>query len=348
MRTLIVSPETLADAVMTQPLVALLDRFDPDGRIDVLTPPSLAPVFAAMAEVAEVIPSSRAFGALQLWGKLVLARRLDSRRHDRAFILPEHKRAALVPWLLGVPHRIALRGDTRWGLVNQPHDSAPPDAGPRGRPAVERFAHLAFDAAHPLPAQIPNPALARNAEAEAAVRARAGLDGDARLLVLLVCSGDAPSRRWPARHWASLVAMAAQEWPALQPVMIGSADDRGFATEVAALSGRAPLNLCGTLALGEAMAAISQAEAVVSHDCGLMHVAAAYSRPMVAVFGPTDPRYAPPRSVRAKVEWLAQECSPCEAPTCRYGHGSCMGGIGPDRVLRSLQTAMQFVSRDIR
>jgi heptosyltransferase-2 len=348
MRTLIIAPETLADAVMTQPLVALLDRFDPDGRIDVLSPPALAPVFGAMPEVTDVIASSPAFGALQPWRKLMLARRLDRRRYDRAFILPEHTRAALVPWLLGVPRRIGLRGDTRWGLVNQPHDSAPPDAGPRGRPAVERYAHLAFDAAHPLPAQIPNPVFARNAEAETVLRVRAGLDDDSRLLVLLLCGHATPSRRWPARHWASLVAMAAQEWPALQPVMIGSADDRDFATEVAALSGRAPLNLCGALELDEAMAAISQAEAVVSHDSGLMHVAAAYSRPMVAVFGPTDPRFAPPRSVRAKVEWLAQECSPCEAPSCRYGHGSCMSSVGPDRVLRSLQTALRFVSRDIR
>lgn len=348
MRTLIVAPETLADAVMTQPLVALLDRFDPAGRIDVLAPPTLAPVFASMSEVREVIPSSRAFGALQPWGKLMLARTLDRFRHDRAFVLPEHKRAALVPWMLGIPHRIGLRGNTRWGLINQPHDSMPPDTSARGRPAVERYAHLAFDAAHPLPAQIPNPVLARNPVAEAGMRMRAGLDGDTRLMVLLLSGSVIPSRRWPARHWASLIAMAAEEWPELQPVMIGSAADRGFATEVAALSGRAALNLCGALELGDAMAALAQAEAVVSHDCGLMHVAAAFSRPMVAVFGPTDPRFAPPRSHRAKVEWLAQECSPCEAPTCRYGHGLCMSGIGPDRVLRSLQTAMHFASRDIR
>jgi heptosyltransferase-2 len=66
------------------------------------------------------------------------------------------------------------------------------------------------------------------------------------------------------------------------------------------------------------------------------------------VFGPTDPRFAPPRSSRAKVEWLARECSPCEAPICRYGHGQCMSGIGPERVLGSLQAAMHFASRDIR
>jgi len=348
MRTLIVAPETLADAVMTQPLVALLDRFDPAGRIDVLTPPALAPVFASMAEVTEVIPSNRAFGPLQPWGKMTLARRLDRLRHDRAYILPEQKRAAIVPWLVGIPRRIGLHGDTRWGLINQPHDSTPPDTAARGRPAVERYAHLAFDAAHPLPVQIPNPVLARNAATEAEVRARAGLDGDARLLVLLLGGSATPSRRWPARHWASLIAMAAEEWPDLQPVMVGSAPDRGFATEVAALSGRAPLNLCGIQELEEAMATLAQADAVVSHDCGLMHVAAAFSRPLVAVFGPTDPRFAPPRSARAKVEWLAQPCSPCEAPTCRYGHGLCMTGIGPERVLGSLQTAMRFASRDIR
>jgi heptosyltransferase-2 len=348
MRTLIIAPDSLSDAVMTQPLVALLRRLDPLGRIDVLARPAVAAVFEAMADVTEVFASHHAFGPLQPWGKYLLARRLDCHRHDRVYVLPTAKRAALVPWLAGIPIRIGLHRATRWGLINQPHDSGLHGGTDRGRQAVERFAHLAFDATHPLPGQVPNPTLLRNERREAAARSRARLDADAPLLVLNVGAENAPSRRWPARHWASLISRAADEWPDLQAVLVGEASDRDYATEIGALSGRSPRNLCGGQCLADAIAIVAQADAVVSHDCGLMHVAAAYARPMVAVFGPTDPRFAPPRSPRAKVEWLHQDCSPCNAPTCRYGHGRCMAGVSPESVLASLRGAMRLASRDIR
>jgi heptosyltransferase-2 len=348
MRTLIVAPDTLSDAVMTQPLTALLKRFDPDGPIDVLAGPAVAPVFEAMPGIDAVFSSRHALGPVRPWGKFLLARRIDRHRHDRVFVLPTAARAALVPWLAGIPIRIGLERDTRWGLINQPHDSGLHAHGGSRRPAVERYAHLAFDPSQPLPGKVPDPLLKRDRQREAATRVRAGLQPDDRLLVLCTGSDDGPSRRWPARHWAALIAKAAEEWPEYRPVLVGHANDRAFATEVAALSGQRPRNLCGDQSLTDAIATIAQAEAVVSHDSGLMHVAAAYSRPMVAVFGPTDPRFAPPRSARAKVEWLHQECSPCNQPTCRFGHGLCTSGVRPDTVFASLRTAMRFTTRDIR
>ena len=353
MRTLIVAPDTLAEAVMTQPLAALLRGQDPAGRIDVLADPAVAPVFEAMAEITEVFTSGHAFGPVRPWGKFQLARRLDRHRHDRVYVLPGSKRAALVPWLAGIPIRIGLHCGTRWGLINQPHCTVHASGADRpaddiSRPAVERFAHLAFDASHPLPGQVPNPVLAHDAARESAARLRAGLQPETRLLVLCVGAEAGPSRRWPARHWASLIAIAGAEWPGLRPVLIGDPGDRAFATEIAALSGGTALNLCGQQSLGDAIALLARADAVVSHDCGLMHVAAAYARPMVAVFGPTDPRFAPPRSPRAKVEWLHEACSPCHDPVCRYGHGRCTSGVRPESVFASLRAAARFPSRDIR
>lgn len=348
MQTLIVAPDTVTEAVMTQPLVALLSRFDPGGRIDVLAGPAVAAVFEAMTDVASVFVSPRATGPVQPWGKLLLARRLDRCRHDRVFVLPGSKRAALVPWLARIPVRIGLSGDTRWGLINQPHDASAGAAAERGRPLVERFAHLAFDATQPLPGQAPHPVLGRDPRRESAARTRAGLAAPSRLLVLAVGAEDGPARRWPARHWAALVSMAAETWPDLVPVLVGDAADRAFATEVSALAGRAVRNLCGEQSPADAIALIAQAEAVVAHDCGLMHVAAAYARPMVAVFGPTDPRFAPPRSPVAKVQWLHQECSPCHQRECRFGHTQCMAGVRPEAVLASLRTLLRLPARNVR
>jgi heptosyltransferase-2 len=212
---------------------------------------------------------------------------------------------------------------------------------------VERYAHLAFDPSEPLPGHVPNPVLVRDASREATARTRSELPDDARLLVLCVGSEGAPSRRWPARHWASLIAAARDAWPDLLPVLVGDASDREFATEVSALAGGRTRNLCGRQTIADALATVSQAAAVVSHDCGLMHAAAAFGRPLVAVFGPTDPRFSPPRSPHARVEWLHQECSPCNAPTCRYDHGRCTSGVRPESVLASLRAVMRPTPRHI-
>ncbi|MFZ4757045.1 MAG: lipopolysaccharide heptosyltransferase II, partial [Burkholderiaceae bacterium] len=287
------------------------------------------------------------------WRTLSLARRIDRLRLDRAFVLPGDTRAAFVPWLAGIPVRIGLHPGTRWGLINQPHsalsaDGTPLAAGALDRPAVERFVHLAFDPAQPLPGHVPNPVLVRDPGRETAALYRAGLVAETRVAALCVGAEDGPARRWPARHWAGLVTMLAEAQPSLQPVLLGAPSDRDFATEVAALSGGSALNLCGSLSLAHTIALVGRAEAVVAHDCGLMHVAAAFSRPMVAVFGPTDPRYAPPRSPRAKVTWLHQSCSPCKQPVCPLGHGQCLAGVRPESVFESLASTARFATRDIR
>ncbi|HVL54871.1 MAG TPA: lipopolysaccharide heptosyltransferase II, partial [Burkholderiaceae bacterium] len=189
-RTLIIAPCTVADAVMAQPLIALLKRFDPARRIDVLAKPSIAPLFRAVAEVSEVIESSHGFGELQPLAKVGLARRLGARRYERAYVLPHKRRAAIAPWLAGIPQRVGIASRWHWGLINCEHRHA------GGAPTAERFARLAFAPDQPLPA-IPAPVLMRNRERERALRERLGLSDDAMLIVLCPGGDHGPAQRWP-------------------------------------------------------------------------------------------------------------------------------------------------------
>jgi heptosyltransferase-2 len=74
----------------------------------------------------------------------------------------------------------------------------------------------------------------------------------------------------------------------------------------------------------------------------MMHVAAAYRRPQVAVFGSSDPRHTPPRSPQARIEWLHLECSPCFERTCPLGHTNCLNKLAPAGVFDSLKKAMRL------
>lgn len=323
---------------MAQPLLALIQYGDPAGKIDVLAAPHIGPVFKAMAEVAQVLIADYVHGKLQLTERVALARRLRKLRYERCFVLPNSLKSALAPWLAGIPYRIGHLGESRHWLINRAHEPV----GTANAPMVEHYARLAFAPQQPIPASIPNPVLARDPQREQVILKRLGLTDTDPLIVLCPGAEFGPAKRWPARHFAALAAMLAAEWPEASVVLLGSAKERALATEIAALSGQSLRNLCGETSLEEAMAIIANAGGIVSNDSGMMHVAAAFGRPQVAVFGSSDPRHTPPRSARARVEWLHLECSPCFKRECPLGHTNCLNQISPLTVFDSLRRSMRF------
>lgn len=333
---------------MTQPLLVVLSRLRPGGRIDVVAHPDVVPIYEAMPVVNTITPAGLLQGRLNPLGLMLLARKLDRAAYHRAYVLSDSHRAAMLAWLARIPIRIAAQSGGRWGLVNHVREPVTSDR-PRSRDAaVDRFARLAFEATPPLPGVVPNPILTRRSDREANARRHAGLPADARLLVLCPDDEGQHSRRWPVRHWASLIALAAWRFPELTPVLVGSAAIRDFATEAVALSGIAARNLCGQQSVVDLVATLSQADAVVSHDNEYSHVAAGFARPLVSVYGPTDPRMSAPRSPRARIEWLHPDCSPCDEPQCRFGHGQCLSLLSPEVVGNSLQAVVRRIPRDIR
>jgi heptosyltransferase-2 len=103
--------------------------------------------------------------------------------------------------------------------------------------------------------------------------------------------------------------------------------------------------LAGQTTLIDAMVLIAAARGVVSNDSGLMHVAAAFGVPQVAVFGSTSPEHTPPLSPHARVLWLKDElklnCMPCFDRTCRFGHYRCLTEVMPQRVQVALDHAVR-------
>jgi heptosyltransferase-2 len=97
------------------------------------------------------------------------------------------------------------------------------------------------------------------------------------------------------------------------------------------------VNLSGETSLAEAIDLMSCADAVVSNDSGLMHVAAALNRPLVAVYGSTSPGFTPPLAEHVEIIQLGIECSPCFERTCRFGHYNCLRLLEPKPVVEALE-----------
>jgi heptosyltransferase-2 len=309
-------------------LVRLHER-DPAGSLDVLAPPWVLPVYRRMPEVARTLENPFGHGALALGARRRFARALGE--YDRAFVLPNTFKSALIPWHARIPLRTGYRGEMRYGVLNDVR-TLDKDALPL---QVERYAALAQPKGEPLRRPLPEPRLRIDERARDAALARLGLDPARPVAAFAPGAEFGPAKRWPAAHFASLgrmlVARGEQVW------LFGSARDTPVARAIAQAIGAHAIDLTGRTSLDEAIDLLSLARHVVSNDSGLMHVAAALDRPMAALFGSSSPEYTPTLSARARVITLRLSCSPCFARECPLGHTHCLVRIEPSRVLAALE-----------
>ncbi|MGQ0655781.1 MAG: lipopolysaccharide heptosyltransferase II [Betaproteobacteria bacterium] len=314
MRILVVAPNWIGDALMAQPLLRRLRRKTPAPRIDVVAPAWVAPLVRRMPEVDEVIEVPVRHGAFDLGARWRLGRELRRRGYDQAIVLPNTWKSALPAFLAGIPLRTGYTGEARYGLLNLRYKKSE-------APMREHYAALA-DAPGRFRKDIPHTRLLSDEAQVKSTLRRFGIGGG----YAVFCPGAeyGPAKRWP--YFAQL----AGKLP-MPVVIVGSKQD------LAAAAGIEGKNLAGRTTLDEAIDVIAGSRVVVSNDSGLMHVAAALGRPLVALFGSSSPSHTPPQPGASRVIWLGIECSPCFQRTCPLGHFRCMREIDVDNVLKAIQ-----------
>ncbi len=327
-QSLVIAPQWIGDAVMTEPL---LRRLAARGeRLTVGALPWVAPVYRAMPQVAEVIEFPFQHGGLQLKARRTLAQQLQG-RFGAAYVCPNSLKSALLPFLASIPVRVGYLGEARVGLLT--HRLKNPPKG-RRPPMVAFYSALSGEAgteADRPQLQLPDAALAAALTAQGLARGA--------YVVMAPGAEYGPAKRWPTTHFAAVARGLG-----VPVLLLGSGKE---APLCAAIAAEAPLarNLAGQTSLMEALALIAASRAVLSNDSGLMHVAAAFGVPQVAVFGSSSPEHTPPLNGAAQVLWLKHDagyqppldCAPCFERDCPLGHTRCLHDIAPDRVLGLLQ-----------
>jgi lipopolysaccharide heptosyltransferase I len=330
-KILVVKPSSLGDIIHALPTVRILRRAFPQSHIAWLVNENFAPILDGCPVINRVIPFARhryntARGMMELTHLLVALRR---ERFDWAIDLQCLLRSSLVTLATGARRRTGL-ADGREGSTNfyNEHIKIPAP----NMHAVDRYLMvprqlgIAVDRVEfPL---APDPC---------------GPKAALEKLILINPGARWPTKRWPAPRFGELLARLAAVWPDHRLAIIGSADERITAESIAAAAHASVEVLAGRTTLPQLLDLMRRAALLISNDSGPMHLAVAVGTPVVAIFGPTNPRQTGPYPASAHaVLRAAIPCSPCLKSQCNESQPmKCLNDIEVEQVVAAAARLMK-------
>lgn len=313
--------------VMAQSLFMALKENKPDCQIDVLAPTWSFSLLERMPEVNQAVEMPLGHGAFGLKARFELGKSLRKSKYDQAILLPNSWKSALIPFFAKIPLRTGFIGEVRWGLLN---DARKLDKS-RLTMTVQRFVALASEK---QALDYPVPKLVIDKQKQKIVRDKFNLQISDKILALCPGAEYGPAKRWPAGYYAQIAKEKIQQgW---QVWLFGSAKDVEVAEQINKASDYLCTDFSGKTSMAEAVDLMSLSNTVLSNDSGLMHVAAALDKKVIAIYGSSDPNFTPPLNENAKVISLNLQCSPCFKRDCPLGHTNCLNDIKPSVVLESI------------
>ncbi len=313
MKILILKPSSLGDVVQALPVLRCLKRHLPDSQIYWWIESSLAPLLEDDPDLAGVIRFERKRWAVPWnWGEVWSSMQsLRGHTFDWVIDLQCLARSGAFAWL--------ANGALTVGL-DEPREFA------RGyydliarRPSFLTHAVDWYLGVLPLlniPAArdfqwLPDRPVVANT-----VRAKWPVDGSR--WVVLQPGARWTNKRWPLEYFAQLVEVLGVEHSNLRFAILGAASDRALGETLAHVQPDRCLDLTGRTSLREMVEWIRLSDLMVSNDTGPMHVAAALRKPVVALFGPTEPRRTGPYGQLDRVLQVQLPCVPCLKSRCTY------------------------------
>ena len=331
---LVVGPAWVGDMVMAQSLFMCLKVQYPDCRISVLAPEWSRPLLERMPEVEKGISLLMGHGDLELGKRRAFGKSLRGEQFTTAIVLPNSFKSALIPFHAGIPKRIAWKGEWR-NLLLSDCRRLDTNAFPL---MVQRFAALAYPVSNNPPDQIPEPRLQSDPASVENALATFSLGIENRVLAICPGAEFGVAKQWPAEHFAATCKTKIDNgW---QVWIFGSENDAEVANEIMQMLAEEQrqhcVSLAGRTSLAQAIDLLSVAEAVISNDSGLMHIAAALDKPIVALYGSTSPDFTPPLSNKSKLLFTDIDCRPCFQRECPLEHKKCLTQLDPSRALAAI------------
>jgi heptosyltransferase-2 len=331
-KILVLGPSWVGDMVLAQSLFKTLKSMNPDNIIDVAAPAWTLPLIERMPEVNKGIALPFKHGQFALFERIKFGKSLRNEAYTQAIILTNSFKSAILPFAANIPQRTSFLGEMRYGLINDVRELDKIKL-PR---TVDRFVTLGLKPNAKLPMNIAKPTLIANKENALVALQKLGVMAPVNK-ILGLCPGAeyGEAKRWPTEYYAEVAREALRKgW---QVWLFGSEKDIPVTKGINRLTNHQCLDLGGKTNLSEAIDLMSLCDTVISNDSGLMHVAAALDKNLVAIYGSSNPHHTPPMNDNAVVEYLALDCSPCFKRECPLGHLNCLKNISPQQVIHYIK-----------
>lgn len=332
---LVVAPAWIGDTIMSQVLFHYLKTVR-HVLIDVLAPAWSHPLLQRMPEVRHTYVAPFRHGEVGLKKRYLLAKQLPT--YDQAIILPNSLKSALVPFFAKIPIRTGWRREGRQCLLTDAR-TLDPLCYPR---MIDQFLALAMPKNSEITTPIAVPKLQTYPENIPPLlkKFNCGLSEQRPLVILCPGAAFGSAKRWPVQHFSALASALLQKQYSVW--LMGSTADSVFTEAINAATGFRCVDLAGRTLLSEAIDLLSLASCVVTNDSGLMHLAASLGRPLIALYGSSDPQFTPPLTTRAEIVREHLACQPCFERTCPLQHLHCLMNIKPTLVLSKIEQLLSL------
>lgn len=341
-RILLLRLERIGDLLMTHQAIASARQLWPAAEMDLAVGSWNAPLARLIPEVSRVdvldVPWLAREGTGLSWSALVShARGWRTRRYDLVINFEPDIRSNFLVWHSGALRRVGYWTGGGGAFLT---DALAYDPGAHVAANAQRLLTQVDARAGSLPGAAPRLAIDASSEA-AAARALSGVPAEHRLVGLHV-SGGRESKQWHLSRFADVGRQLAQERD-VTLVLTGGPSDRALVDEVKVQLGTAAVvDTAGALDLPATAALLSRLTMLITGDTGPMHLAASVGAPVIALFGPSDPRRYGPLATHQQVLRVQLPCSPCgqvrlPPERCRGHVPDCMDGITVAAVVDAAQ-----------
>lgn len=353
-RILCIRLDTLGDVLMCTPALRALREQQAGRKLTLLTSGIGAAVARFIPEVADSIvyrPPWMKHGAVHGAGyQLEMAQQLRERAFDAAVIFTTYTQsplpAALLCYLAEIPLRLAHCRENPYDLLSDWLPEADLDPGQGVRHEVQRQLDLVAAVGCRTADERLSFLVTQAALAEArAILARNAIDPDQPWL-LMHPGATAASRRYPVRHWVSLLRQVHDEL-GLPVIFTGDAGEAGMIAGIMAQAGVPAHSLAGSLDLGQLAAVIRLATLIVSNNTGPAHIAAAIGTPVVDLYALTNPQHTP-WQVEHRVLYHDVPCRYCYKSVCPQGHHACLEQLDPGTVMAAIRELLAGDEKTMR
>ncbi len=312
MKVLLLRFSSIGDIVLTTPVVRCLRKAYPDAAIHYATKQAFVPLLQGNPYITQLHALGESFNTL--------VKELKAEKFDYVIDLHHNQRTQLLKWQLGVPATsFAKLNFEKWLMVQLKINRLP------AVHIVDRY----LDACRTLQVVNDNQGLDYFIPKGEELSVTDLPSAFHREYVAWVIGAKQATKKFPVAKIIQTIRLM----PQVPFVLLGGPEDRaeGAIIETAFKdSGYKLYNACGKYNLNQSASLLKRAKTVVTNDTGLMHIAAAFNKPIVSLWGNTIPQfgmYPYTTTPGALVEVKGLSCRPCSKlgySQCPKGHFKCM------------------------